>query len=155
MAGAHGDTMNEDRAAVDPAEENCDVQVKPNPQHSNYGAHRSRPFMPNKIVNCLPRSHVLISDLTILAGKAKATVKKTFLKSKPKKDDTVTEGNEKLVDKQKNLFKQALCKYGKKSKPPAQILLTQEVNGILAPLNEEDRETVILEKFDFKKEKTC
>ena len=29
------------------------------------------------------------------------------------------------------------------------------MNGILAPLNEEDRETVILEKFDFKKEKTC
>ena len=28
------------------------------------------------------------------------------------------------------------------------------MNGILAPLNEEDRETVILEKFDFKKEKT-
>ena len=32
--------------------------------------------------------------------------------------------------------------------------MTQEVNGILALLNEEDRETVILEKFDFKKEKT-
>ena len=77
MAGAHGDTMNEYRAAVDPAEENSDVQVKPNPQHSNYGAHRSRPFTPNKIVNCLPHSHVLIFDLIILSGKAKATVKKT------------------------------------------------------------------------------
>ena len=77
MAGAHGDTMNECRAAVDPAEENSDVQVKPNPQHSNYGAHCSRPFTANKIVNCLPHSHVLIFDLIILSGKAKATVKKT------------------------------------------------------------------------------
>ena len=66
-------------------------------------------------MNCLPHSHVLISDLIILVGKAKATDKKPkFLKSKPKKDDTVTEGNEKLVDNQKNLCKQALCKYGKK-----------------------------------------
>ena len=56
-------------------------------------------------MNCLPHSHVLISDLIILVGKAKATDKKPkFLKSKPKKDVNVTEGNEKLVDNQKNLF---------------------------------------------------
>ena len=64
---------------MDQAEENSDVKVKPNPQHSNYGAHCSRPFMSNKIVNCLPHSHVLIFDLIILSGKAKATVKKTLV----------------------------------------------------------------------------